>query len=987
MKNFKNLNTILGWLAFSVAAFTYGSTVEPTASFWDCGEFIATAYKLQVPHPPGAPFFLLVGRLFSLLAGGDVTKVAYFINMISVLSSAFSILFLFWTISLVARKVIGKKGEELNTTEIVTVLGASLIGSLAYTFTDSFWFSAVEAEVYGMSSFFTAIVVWAAFRWELVEDESTANRWIIFIAYLTGLSIGVHLLNLVVIPALALMYYFKKSNSKVTIKGGIIALLVGLLILGIIYAFIIPGIPTIAQSFELFFVNSLGMPFNSGGIFFLVVFIASIVFGIYYTQKTGKVIANVAMLCLTFILIGYSCYILILVRANFNPPINENDPSNLLNYTYYLKREQYGSRSLSYGPIYTAQATGVTQGKALYAKGDKKYEIYKYENEYSWAPGSQMLFPRVWSSDPSHVRLYQQMLKLPEGKKPSLGDNFSFFFSHQVKHMYFRYFMWNFAGRESDEEGAYWTTPLTSSKDLPTAIANNKGRSNYFWLPFLLGLLGMVYHYMKRERDWLVLFLMFLVTGIGLVVFLNSPPVEPRERDYIYVASFYFYCIWAGIGVMAIADGLRKFFKNGVAAPALATVVAMSVPFLLATQNWKNHDRSGRYHQVDFAKNLLNSCAPNAVLFTGGDNDTFPLWYVQEVEGFRTDVRVCNLSLLGTQWYIEQMKRKTYKSEGLPVSLSTNIYREGVNSYLQLMDNPSVKDGIDLKEYIGLVESKNPAIMVQTQSGEEVTTYPTKNFFINYNPEEIKKMGFVGKQFEQFLTGNISWSINRDMILKPDLIMLDIIANNKWKRPIYFAGTLANENYLNMKEFMQLEGYAYRLMPFKVDGAKEGFMDSDVAYDRLMKKTSWRGLDDEKVYYDTETYLKVPIITARYSFLRLADQLNREGKKDKVKEVLDYCMKVMPDKTVPLDQISANFPTFYYEVGDKKRALELSDKMAKNADELLTYYGQNQNAALGRDPQIQMAILQLQADVAKQNNQTEAYNRYEAIIRKFSGQF
>ena len=987
MKNFKNLNTILGWLAFAVAAFTYGSTVEPTASFWDCGEFIATAYKLQVPHPPGAPFFLLVGRLFSLLAGGDVTKVAYFINMISVLSSAFSILFLFWTISLVARKVIGKKGEELNTTEIVTVLGASLIGSLAYTFTDSFWFSAVEAEVYGMSSFFTAIVVWAAFRWELVEDESTANRWIIFIAYLTGLSIGVHLLNLVVIPALALMYYFKKSNSKVTVKGGIIALLVGLLILGIIYAFIIPGIPTIAQSFELFFVNSLGMPFNSGGIFFLVVFIASIVFGIYYTQKTGKVIANVAMLCLTFILIGYSCYILILVRANFNPPINENDPSNLLNYTYYLKREQYGSRSLSYGPIYTAQATGVTQGKALYAKGDKKYEIYKYENEYSWAPGSQMLFPRVWSSDPSHVRLYQQMLKLPEGKKPSLGDNFSFFFSHQVKHMYFRYFMWNFAGRESDEEGAYWTTPLTSNKDLPTAIANNKGRSNYFWLPFLLGLLGMVYHYMKRERDWLVLFLMFLVTGIGLVVFLNSPPVEPRERDYIYVASFYFYCIWAGIGVMAIADGLRKFFKNGVAAPALATVVAMSVPFLLATQNWKNHDRSGRYHQVDFAKNLLNSCAPNAVLFTGGDNDTFPLWYVQEVEGFRTDVRVCNLSLLGTQWYIEQMKRKTYKSEGLPVSLSTNIYREGVNSYLQLMDNPSVKDGIDLKEYIGLVESKNPAIMVQTQSGEEVTTYPTKNFFINYNPEEIKKMGFVGKQFEQFLTGNISWSINRDMILKPDLIMLDIIANNKWKRPIYFAGTLANENYLNMKEFMQLEGYAYRLMPFKVDGAKEGFMDSDVAYDRLMKKTSWRGLDDEKVYYDTETYLKVPIITARYSFLRLADQLNREGKKDKVKEVLDYCMKVMPDKTVPLDQISANFPTFYYEVGDKKRALELSDKMAKNADELLTYYGQNQNAALGRDPQIQMAILQLQADVAKQNNQTEAYNRYEAIIRKFSGQF
>ncbi len=985
MKNFQRLNNILGWLVFGIAAFTYGVTVEPTASFWDCGEFIATAYKLQVPHPPGAPFFLLIGRLFSLFAGDDVTKVAYYINMVSVLTSAFSIMFLFWTISLLARKIMGKVASELSTTEVVTVLGASLIGALTYTFTDSFWFSAVEAEVYGMSSFFTAIVVWAAFKWETVEDEATANRWILFIAYLTGLSIGVHLLNLVTIPAIALIYYFKK-NKTINWKGGILAFLGGMVILGFIYAFIIPGIPSIAQNFELLFVNTLGMPFNSGGIFFLVTFVSAIVFGVYYTQKTGKVIANVAMLSLTFILIGYCSYLMILVRSNFNPPINENDPSNLLNYTYYLKREQYGSRSLSYGPIYTAQATGVKQGKALYNKGKDKYEIYKHESDYDWAPGSQMLFPRVWSSDPNHIQLYQQMLKIPEGARPSMGKNLSFFFSHQIHHMYFRYFMWNFAGRESDEEGAYWTTPLTSNKDIPEALAKNKGRSNYYWLPFLLGLVGFVYHYMKRERDWFVLFLLFLFTGIGLVVFLNSPPVEPRERDYIYVASFYFYAIWIGVGVMAVAEGLKKVLGKGIAAPALATVLALSLPVILATQNWKNHDRSGRYHQVDFAKNLLNSCAPNAILFTGGDNDTFSLWYAQEVEGFRTDVRVCNLSLLGTSWYIEQMKRKTYQSEALPISLTMPNFREGVNSYLQFMENPNVAAGMNLSDYLNLVETQNSLVTMQSQGGENVTIFPTKNFTVNYNPEEIKKMGFVGKEFEQFLSGSMNWSIDRELIMKPDLIMLDIIANNNWKRPIYFAGTLATENYLNLKDHMQLEGYSYRLMPFRIEGAKEGFMDSEVAYDKLLKKTFWRGTADEKVYYDTETYLKVPIITARYAFLRLADQLNREGKKEKMLEVLDFSQKVLPDKTIPYDQIAANYPTFYYEAGQPKKALEISDVMVKRADEILTYYSRNSNAISARDAQIQVAILQLLADVTKQNNQPEAAKRYEDIVRKHSGQ-
>jgi len=668
--NFKNLNNIGGWLVFTISLITFTLTVEPTASFWDCGEFIACAYKLQVPHPAGAPFFLLIGRIASMFAGSDVTKVALMVNMVSVLASAFTILFMFWTISLIGRKMLGKNAESISTPETMLVLGASLVGSLVYNFSESFWFSAVEAEVYGMSSFFTAIVVWAAFRWELIENPAAQNKWLLLIAYLVGLSIGVHLLNLVTIPALAILFYFRKTD-KVSFKGGFMAFLVGLVILGVIMVGLITGLPTLSFSFDKLFVNTFGLPFASGMIFFIIVLIAALAYGIHYTQKQGKAIANTILLSFAFVLIGYSTYTIALIRSNYNPPINENNPSDVLNFTYYLKREQYGSRPLLYGPIYTAQLTEIKKGEPNYKVGKDKYEVYDYNPEYVWDNNGKMLLPRVWSQDPSHINLYKSKLNLADGQRPGLFDNLKFMFSHQFGHMYWRYFIWNFWGRASDISDVYGTNIFETKSDLPASFANNKGRTNYYGLPLILGILGFFFMYLKRGKDAIVMFLLFFFTGLGLVIYLNSPPVEPRERDYIYVGSFYFFAIWIGIGVMGIAEYVLKFIKNLSVKSGVATVLGLAVPIIMAKEAWPGHDRSERYHQIDFAKNLLNSCEKNAILFTGGDNDTFPLWYVQEVEGFRTDVRVCNLSLLGTDWYIDQMKRKTYESEALPISMNS----------------------------------------------------------------------------------------------------------------------------------------------------------------------------------------------------------------------------------------------------------------------------------------------------------------------------
>ena len=991
--DFKKLNTIGGWVAFLIAFVTYTLTVEPTASFWDCGEFIACAFKLQVPHPAGAPFYLLIGRLASLFAGGNLEKVALMVNMVSVLSSAATILFMFWTISLLGRKALGVKAENLTGWQSILVLGASLAGSLVYTFSDSFWFSAVEAEVYAISSFFTAIVIWAVLKWELIEDEAAANKWMVFIAYLVGLSIGIHLLNLVTIPALGLWVYFKKAKN-ITWTGGIIAFVIGLVILGVIMVGVITGIPSFSFFFDKLFVNTFGLPFGSGMIFFLVLLIGAIAFGIRYTAKNNKVWMNTALLSFAFVLVGYSTYTIALIRSNYNPPINENDPSDVLNFTYYLKREQYGSRPLTYGPIFTSRLKAIKKGNPDYKVTEKGYEVYDYTPEYEW--DGQMLLPRIWSQDPNHVKLYKSKMNLAEGEVPKMGDNIGFLMSHQMGYMYWRYFVWNFWGRASDIEGAHGTDIFESKSDLPESIQKNKGRTNFYALPFILGILGMLYQLFRKEKDFIVTALLFVMTGIGLVIYINSPPIEPRERDYIYVGSFYVFAIWAGLGVMGIADFIKKYLNNSAVATAVPIAIGLLVPVQMATQTWDGHDRSERVHQVDFARNLLNSVAPNAILFVGGDNDTFPLWYLQEVEGVRTDVRVCNLSLLGTDWYIEQMKRATYESEPLPISFDHDQVLKGVNDQIPFVENPNeqVKAGINLKQYLSLVKNNERAIQMAVSTGDMINTLPSSNLVLEYDVEKVKAAGFVPEQFTPALNGVMRWSIGQRDLLKNDLIVLDIIAQNNWERPIYFGGTLSPNAYLNLKEFMMLEGYAFRLTPVQVQGARDGVVNTEKMYDNVMNKMAFTGLDNPNLLYDSETYLKVPIITARYAFLRLADQLVREGDSTRAEKVLDKGIAVMPDESIPFDQLTANFTTFYYALGKPEKAKAISEKMVKRIDEELTYFIQksktNEMKQWGADNvynyiQTDLRDLNMLLNVAENNDKTLA-DKYRKIYEKHAAQ-
>lgn len=984
MQHFQRNNNLVGWIVFLISLVTYTLTVEPTASFWDCGEFIACAYKLQVPHPPGAPLFLLIGRMFSFLALGDVTRVAFWINMMSVVSSAFTILFMHWTIVMIGRKVMKKSFAELSQSEGGILLLSGAVGSLVYAFSDTFWFSAVEAEVYAMSSFFTAIVVWAAFKWELVEDEAKANRWILFIAYLVGLSIGVHLLNLVTLPALALLWYFKKE-AKPTYKGGFISVLVGLFILGVINSGIIPGLPSVAFWFELQFVNNLGMGYGSGAIFFLLSLLAAVIFGIRYSYTHGKLLLNMVLFSFVFLLIGYSTYTVALVRSGYNPPINENDPSNILNFLKYLKREQYGSRSLLYGPVYTAQIEEFKKGEDVYKMKDGKYVVYTNKPEYVYQKDQQMLLPRVWSNSGSHVQMYQDMLGIPAGQKPGFGDNLRFMFTHQLGNMYTRYLLWNFIGRENDLEGAYAiANPFEDTSKMPDVLKNNKARNNYFYLPIILVLLGFYLLYRKNERDFLVTIMMFVLTGVALAVYLNSPPAEPRERDYIYVGSFYFLAIWAGLGVMQLAEWLTKFIKSPQLRWGLLGVLSFSAPAILAQQNWDDHDRSGRYHQIDFAKNLLNSCAPNAILFTGGDNDTFPLWYVQEVEGFRTDVRVCNLSLLGTDWYVDQMKRKTYESEALPIGLNKDQFLEGVNDQIMYDGNKNIPV-MPLPAYLDLLHREDPSIQAQTQSGEMINTFPSDSLFVPVNIAQVASSKWFPKEFTGFLSGQLGWKLPSKNIFKGELIQLEIISNNAvqgWKRPIYFASTLPGDQYLGLKESMQLEGYAYRLMPFKIPGAKDGFVNSKVMANNMLNKMYWRGLNDEKIYYHGDFYMGIPSVTLRLNTYRLADQLIREGNIALAKKVLNQTETVMPDKVIPYDQFSASMVSLFIEVGEPKKALAIAKTMMDRNDLALDYYLSGGLRSHDRD--IQIALYEMNLISASLVESKIPANQYQSIVAKFT---
>lgn len=975
MSDYNKLNNITGWILFILATTVYALTVEPTASFWDCGEFIAVSYKLEVPHPPGAPFFLLLGRLFSFLAMGDVTQVAYWINMLSVLSSGFTILFLFWSITHLAKKLVTPDTAYTN----LVIISSGIIGALAYTFSDSFWFSAVEAEVYGMSSFFTAFVVWAMLKWENIKDPSDENRWMILIAYMVGLSIGVHLLNLVTVPALGLIYYFKK-REKLSAKGIITTLIASGAIVLIIMEGVIPGLPSFAGKMEIFFVNNLGLPFNSGIIFFIALFLGGLVYGIYYSIKSSNATLNTILVSFAFIIIGYSSYSIVLIRSNYNPPIDENNPEDVLSYVSYLKREQYGSRPLLHGQLFTADIVDQKKGAPVYTKGEDKYEISDYKLEYIYDPEHTSILPRAYSNQPGHVQRYREILGLKNGEKPSFGDNLEYMFKHQLGTMYFRYFMWNFAGRASDIQGADWVGLSDAFEKVPPMLEENKGRNIFFMIPLLLGIIGLTFQYYKDPRNFAFVGLLFFLTGAAIVLYLNSPPTEPRERDYIYAGSYYAYAFWIGLGFIAIFNGIMAVIKKGIPAAAIAFVICLSAPVIMATEGWDDHDRSNRYFSVDSAKNFLASCAPNAIIFTGGDNDTFPLWYVQEVEGFRTDVRVIVLSYFNTDWYIAQMMRDAYESKPLPFGLTLDNYKQGgLNDYLPLVERQNIKGGtMNAAQFIKLIKEEHPALAVPT-SISSYNSVPAKNFYLPVDSAKVMEMGIIPEQFASNLSDRMTWSMKGRGLEKKDLAILDLIVNNNWERPIYFNNTSASSVNFNLKDYMVQEGNAFRLLPIKNTTSGEMFVDTDIMFDNMTNNFHWRELDNPTVYY-SEDYRNF-VLNHRASFNTLIESLLAEGKMDKAREALLKCLEVMPDDVIRYDHFSVQQVGYLIIVGEEERATEMAELISQRSDEMLTYL--YTTGKLDRfELQKNLISLSELARTFRGTENLELANKYEELFRK-----
>ncbi|MCZ8023371.1 MAG: DUF2723 domain-containing protein [Cyclobacteriaceae bacterium] len=967
---FQKINNITGWFVFAIALVTYWLTMEQTASYWDCGEFIAVSYKLEVPHPPGAPLFLLIGRLFSFLALGDVTQVAYWINFASVLASACTILFLFWSIVLFGRKLLLiNKREEITDNHTWILMGAGLVGSLAYTFSDTFWFSAVEAEVYAMSSFFTAWVVWAMLKWDVIEDESRANRWLILIFYMMGLSIGVHLLNLVTIPALALIYYFKKYSP--TLMGILVTLVTGLLLIFLINQIIIPGLPTFAGNMEIFFVNSLRLPFNSGIILFVLLLAGAIVYGIYYTQKNGYALANTFILSFAFILIGYSSYTLVVIRSNYNPPINQNDPSDPISFVSYLKREQYGSRPLFSGPYYDAQPVDMVEGDPVYKKGTDRYIEVDRRMSYKYDPARTTILPRIWISE--NKSEYEEILGLRENEKPTFSDNLRFLFNHQISWMYMRYFMWNFAGRESDIQGADWLGPQQWFTELPEVLKNNKGRNNLFMIPFILGLIGMFYQFVYDQKNMAVVALLFLLLGIAIVVYLNGPPSEPRERDYIYAGSYYAFCFWIGLAVVGLAKTFSGILKNTKLSAVIATVLGLTAPGIMLANNYDDHNRNHRYFSVDSAYNYLQSCAPNAVLFTGGDNDTFPLWYNQEVEGVRTDMRVIVLSYYNTDWYVGQSMRQTYESTPLKYTLTLDNYRQGgPNDYLPFQDL-KIKS-IDLKEYLDLIRKDYRGLRYY----KTANIIPTRELTLQVDVEHVKKLNIIPEGFDSLLVPEMKLKLTGGGLEKKDLAMLDLLATSNWERPLYVNQTSLDQFNIDLKPYVIQEGNAYRILPIQNPNPRVTLVNTKVSLDNMLTKFRYRGLDDPRGYYNQD--YRNFVLNHRASFTTLVDALMAEGKTEEAKKAVKALFEKMPDSTVPYDHYNARMVATLFELGERDKALEVINLMAPRASELLVYLANRRD--LNREFQISYMTLDELQRVLYQNGEKELAKPIEETLNR-----
>lgn len=969
MMNFRKLNLISGWLVWLIATVVYLLTIEPTTSFWDCGEFIATAYKLEVGHPPGAPLFMMLARFFTLFASPEDS--ASMINTLSALASSFTILFLFWTNTAFGRKLALKTGE-FTEGKLFAVIGSGIVGALAYTFSDSFWFSAVEGEVYALSSLFTAVVFWAIIKWEGQANQTHSLKWIVLIAYLMGLSIGVHLLNLLAIPAIVLVYYFKKY--KTTPKGIGIALVLSVVILAAVQYGIIPGAIKIASKFELLFTNSFGLPFNTGFFVYIILLVGLIVYGLYYTQTKGKLVMNTILLCLSAILLGYSSFAVILIRSNADTPMDENNPENVFTFLSYLNREQYGDRPLFNGHSFNTPqdaANPWSDGNPVYYQDkesgkyiitdDRKNSIPNYDSRFL------SILPRMWSTESQRIPQYKKWSEF-EGKPiryqtqtgetkvintPTLTENMRYLFRYQIGWMYWRYFMWNFSGRQNDIQGhgkvteGNWISGISfldeirlgNQSELPEKITENPGNNKYYMLPFLLGLIGLFYQFSKDKKDGTIVMLLFFFTGIAIVLYLNQYPLQPRERDYAYAASFYAFAIWIGLGVYALVDLISKQKPSKVMAIAVSIVSLALVPALMASENWDDHSRAMRYTGKDFAKNYLDSCEPNAILFTNGDNDTFPLWYVQEVEEYRTDVRVINLSLLNTDWYINQMRKKAYDSDPVPLTLPERKIRQGTNDYLPVYERKQIKGHIDVDELIDFIKSDNPQTKIPVGTGKRIDYVPSKKLKISVDKEKVLANGTVPADRADQIVDEVKWSIKKNHVLKNDLTILDILASNNWERPIYFASTTGLASYIGLENYFRAEGMAYRLVPIRksdTEDSNPGYVNSEILYDRLMNDFHWGGMDSSRIYMD-ETNRRMTM-SLRITFSRLAEKLIQENEIDRAKQVLDRAFEVMPEENVPYDVFVMYLAENYYAVGEVEKANALVRRLADIYEKELIYY-------------------------------------------------
>ena len=1088
MKKFRIVDNILGWVAFFVASFVYCSTIEPTASFWDCPEFITTGYLLEVGHPPGAPFFMLTANLFSQFAS-DATQVARMVNTMSALLSAACILFLFWSITHLVRRLLIDKWEELTTAKMIAIEASGLVGALIYTFSDTFWFSAVEGEVYAYSSCFTAVVFWLILKWEDHADEPGSDRWLILITYMTGLSIGVHLLNLLCIPAIVLVYYYKRYPDA-DLKGSLIALFVSVVIVAAVLYGVVPGIITVGGWFELFFVNTLGMPFNTGVIIYLIILVAAVLWAIWETyadksamrgnisfllaigmlgipfygygwsaavigivvlavlyfclsfKKKGVAVVtnrikNTTLCCMLMLMIGYSTYALIVVRSASNPPMDQNSPEDIFTLGNYLSRDQYGDRPLFYGQAYTSQVAldiegnmcipRMKTGAPIYQKVEKhspdepdKYFVVRTKDSYEYA--QNMLFPRMYDS--GHTQAYEDWMGGVDGnvkdydrcgqivpvKMPTFLENIRFFLSYQCNFMYWRYFMWNFAGRQNDIQGngelehGNWITGFSfldemmlGNQDLlPDELKENKGHNVFYCMPLLLGLLGLFWQAYKGKKGiqqfWVVFFLFFM-TGLAIVIYLHQTPMQPRERDYAYAGSFYAYAIWCGMGVAAIIDLItRKLLKNkeNVALAAVIGVAALLVPVQMASQTWDDHDRSGRYTCRDFGQNYLNSLQEtgNPIIFTNGDNDTFPLWYNQDVEQVRTDARVCNLSYIQTDWYIDQMVRPAWNSPSLPITWPRIDYCSGRNEYVTV--NPELKNQIN--DYF-----KQDPVAAAKQFGEdpfevknvlarwvrghedkdELHCIPTDTLYLNIDKEAVLKSGMM---LPKDSAGNVvipeRMAISlagKRALYKGDLMLLEMVANSNWTRPLYVALTVGQENYMNLGENFVQEGLVNRITPFHTNESNN--FDTEKVYTNLMKKYKFGGLEKPGLYLD-ETVTRM-CATHRRLFGSLLSHLIRENKLDKAKEVILYAEKVIPTYNVPMTYMNggADFADAYYRLGMTKKGKETIDAMWKNSVQYVKYYlslNQSRFMSSQRDCVYHLYIMQRFCEIESQYNKARA---------------